>query len=117
MNRLQSVFDITVKMKNILDENISSNDREARIEQLNNLLLQREPLLEQLTPPFSEEEDQLGKKLVRLNQEVQYLMDQLFSTLKIEMKQMNRQKKSNKNYTNPYHNVQVMDGMYLDKKK
>lgn len=117
MNRLQSVFDITVNMKEILDKEISSNEREVIIEQLNNLLLQREPLLKHLTSPFSEEEDLLGKKLVTLNQEVQHLMDQLFSTLKTEIKQMNRQKKSNKNYTNPYHNVQVMDGMYLDKKK
>ncbi|KPH76703.1 flagellar protein FliT [Oceanobacillus caeni] len=117
MNQLQKVFDITVEMKQILDKDISSNEREATIEQLNNLLLQREPFLERLTPPFSEQEDLLGKRLVFLNQEVQHLMDQLFSTLKTEIKQMNRQKKSNKNYTNPYHNVHVMDGMYLDKKK
>ncbi len=44
-------------------------------------------------------------------------MKYLFLALKNEMKQVQQQKKSTTSYSNPYKNVQNMDGMFLDQKK
>lgn len=37
--------------------------------------------------------------------------------IKMDMKNLQKTKKHEKQYVNPYANVQVMDGMYYDKKK
>lgn len=117
MNRVQAVFDITVKMKEILSQENSPNERDAVIEQIQQLLEQRENLLAELKEPFTVEEKLLGKRLIILNKDIQERMERLFTTLKQEMRQVKKQKSSNKNYVNPYRNVAVMDGMYMDKKK
>ncbi|WP_156288321.1 flagellar protein FliT [Oceanobacillus salinisoli] len=117
MNRVQSIYKVTVSMKEILDQDFPTSQRESVIEQLDRLLIQRATHMEQLASPYTDEEKLLGQKLIPLNQEVQSLMKQLFTELKSEMKQVKKQKKSNQKYTNPYKNVQVMDGMYMDKKK
>lgn len=117
MNRVQEVYDVTLKMNEILSETVSTHNRDTVIEQIQKLLQQRETLLLELKKPFTKEETLLGQKLVDINKEVQEKMDQHFTALKLEMKQIKKQKHSNKNYVNPYRNVAVMDGMYLDKKK
>ncbi|RDW16523.1 flagellar protein FliT [Oceanobacillus arenosus] len=117
MNRLQPIYDLTVELKNLLDKPVSAKSREAVITDLNRLLIRRGVEMENLSPPFSTEEQSLGEKLVPINQAVQKKMQVMFSGLKTEMKQVKQQKKSNQSYTNPYRSVQAMDGMFMDRKK
>lgn len=115
-NRVKPVFDTTIQMKDLLEKS-SAKTRDADIEQLNALIELRGKQLEQLTPPYNEEEKKLGQELIPINDRVQELMQSIFSELKKEIRQVKKQKSSNQKYINPYKNVQVMDGMYLDKKK
>lgn len=117
MNRLEKLYEITIQLKEILDQEITSNERGAVIEQVNKLIDKRSVYLERVTPPFSEEESVIGKKLVLLNEEIQKRMLELFSDLKSEMKQVKKQRKSNMSYTNPYKNVKSPDGMFMDRKE
>ncbi|RKQ35571.1 flagellar protein FliT [Oceanobacillus halophilus] len=117
MNPVQKIYDITVEMKNLLDKDIPSNQREDSINKVHELLHARAKCMEQLESPFTEEEKEIGKELVTLNKDIQTMMNKLSTELKSEMKQVKRQKKTNQSYINPYRNVQVMDGMYMDKKK
>lgn len=117
MNRVEKVYDVTVQLKEILDQEVTSNIRESVIQQINELLEHRGSYLEELTPPYSDEEKNLGNKLIPINQSIEKQLQELFQQLKVEMKQFNKQKKSNQTYRNPYKDVQTMDGMFLDKKK
>jgi flagellar protein FliT len=117
MNRVQPVFEITEKMEQILRENIPSNNRQHIVEEIDALLIQREKYMENISEPYTNEELELGKKLLPINQYIQQKMNLLFTELKIEMKQMKKQKNSNRKYTNPYENVQTVDGMFMDKRK
>lgn len=117
MNRLQPIYDLTIELKNRLDEPISAKSREAVIIDLNRLLIKRGVEMENLSAPFSAEEQNLGEKLVPINEAVQKKMQVMFNGLKTEMKQVKKQKKSNQSYTNPYRSVQAMDGMFMDRKK
>ncbi|MEN2467475.1 flagellar protein FliT [Ornithinibacillus sp. FSL M8-0202] len=117
MNRVQPIYEITVKMQQLLTNNETSKDRETLIEEVNSLLLQRGSYMEEVKEPFTIEELEMGKKLLPLNKEVQEKMDLLFQGLKMEMKQVKKQKNSNRQYTNPYDKVQTMDGMFMDKRK
>lgn len=117
MNRVQPIYDITLKMQQLLATDITSNDRESVIEEISSLLIQRGRYMEEAKEPFTKEELEMGKVLLPLNKEVQEKMDLLFRGLKLEMKQVKKQKNSNRQYTNPYDKVQTMDGMFMDKRK
>ncbi|RLL46652.1 flagellar protein FliT [Oceanobacillus piezotolerans] len=117
MNRIKPIFELTKQMKAILDQTMTAKNREEMINKVNNLLEQRGMEMESINPPYTEDEKQLGKELLHLNEGVQRQIEAAFLELKKEMKQVKRQKASNKKYLNPYQNVQIMDGRYLDKKK
>ncbi|MGP4105570.1 flagellar protein FliT [Virgibacillus sp. L01] len=117
MNQLQETYDVTKQLEEVLNEKIDAKDRDAVIAQVNRLVEQRGDLLSEITPPYSEAEKQLGKELVKLNEQIQEKMNSLFDDLKVEMKQVKKQKKSNRTYVNPYENVKTNDGMYMDSKK
>ncbi|QKY69935.1 flagellar protein FliT [Lentibacillus sp. CBA3610] len=117
MDQLQQLWNITKQLEKVLDTEVNGKNRDAIMEEVNDLLVKRGNLLNQISPPFTESEKQLGEKVVSLNHHIQTKMNMLFDDLKIEMKQMKKQKKSNRSYINPYENVKIADGMFMDSKK
>lgn len=117
MNRLEKLYEVTMELKDLLDQPISSKNREDIIKQITVLIDQRGEQMEKISPPFSTEENEYGKKIIVLNQHIQSKMNQLFAELKQEMKNVKKQKKSKQTYSNPYKDVQLMDGMFLDSKQ
>ncbi|WP_188454132.1 flagellar protein FliT [Virgibacillus oceani] len=117
MNRLDSVYQITKQLEALLVQTISSKNRETVIGEINILIEKRGKLIKNATPPFNDDEKQTGEKLVEMNNAIQQKMDTLFAELKLEMKQIKRQKKSNKTYINPYEKVNTIDGMFMDSRK
>lgn len=63
MNRVQSVYNKTINILKLLKEQKDySNHREDVLSQLNELISERETLMEDLAPPYTEEEKVIGKK-------------------------------------------------------
>lgn len=117
MDRLADIYEITREMEQLFEQEISHKNRAAIISEANLLIEKRGNLINKLTHPFTEEEKQTGEKLVTMNDHIRTKMDMLFGELKKEMKQVKKQKSSTRNYMNPYRDVRVMDGMFLDSKK
>jgi flagellar protein FliT len=117
MNRVQTVYELTVNLQEWLNQEISEKNRAEIIEKINALVEKREEYIDALKPPYTMEEKELGKKIIPLNTEIQTKMQQLFDDLKLEMKNIRKQKKSNQSYVNPYASVQNTDGMFMDSKK
>jgi flagellar protein FliT len=117
MDALQEVYKITLEMKDLLEPPITSQTRESIIEELNRMIEERGRWMEQISPPYTEEEREFGERIYKLNIGIEEKMHQLFGELKIEMKQIQKQKKSQQTYSNPYKQVAVSDGTFLDKKK
>ncbi|GIO23879.1 flagellar protein FliT [Oceanobacillus sp. J11TS1] len=117
MNRLLPIYQLTESMKLLLLQDITLNNREEIIRLFHEKMEERGKLLEAMVPPYTEEEDELGRIVVQMNQEIEKKMNRLFMDLKNEMKQVQQQKKSTTSYSNPYKNVQGLDGMFLDQKK
>ncbi|HLS09725.1 flagellar protein FliT [Lentibacillus sp.] len=116
MNKLQTLLDITKQLDQVLEEDAHTKNRDEVIERVNELIEKRGKLLETINPPFSDNEQKLGKNIVALNKQIQGKLNQLFNDLKLEMKQVKKQKKSNRSYMNPYENVKIADGMFMDSK-
>src|SRR5690625_5395309 len=72
--------------------------------------------MKNIEAPYSEEEHNLGKEIVKKNKVIDRRIKEIFNELKNEIKQFNAYKSRNNLYENPYHSVQVMDGMFLDRK-
>lgn len=117
MNRILPIYQITESMQQLLIQDIDSQNREEVIGIFQEKMEERGQLLEAIAPPYTEDEEKLGRKVVQMNQGIEQKMRYLFFALKNEMKQVQQQKKSTTSYSNPYKNVQSMDGMFLDQKK
>lgn len=117
MNRLDPILKVTLELKMLLEQDISAKNRESFIAEISRIIENREQLLKRIVPPYSDSEKRTGKQLVRLNELIQKNLNALFTELKKEMKQLKKQKKSNRTYTNPYKNLQTVDGMFMDSKK
>lgn len=117
MGRLELLFEVTKELQDVLDQPTTAENREALIEQVNHLIEKRGRLMGNVNPPFTKQEKIIGKKLVIMNDTIQTKMTEVLDVLKVEMKQLKKQKVSNQNYVNPYKDVRLMDGMYMDQKK
>lgn len=116
MNRLKGLNQLTKQMEQLLEQKVTSKNRGMIIDQMNKLLGQRSHYLENITPPYSEKEKELGKEIVRLNTIIEKEMNILFDDLKKEMQQIKKQKKTNQSYVHPFKDVQAVDGMFMDRK-
>lgn len=114
---LSELLQVTEQLKEVLNVPVTSANREEIIEQTNALIEKRETYIAKIETPFSVEEKQIGEQIIDLNIFIQKQMEQLFSDLKVEMKQVKQKKQSNRLYVNPYKSTQAIDGMYMDEKK
>lgn len=116
MNRLEEVYEMTLKLNTILT-NVTAENRESLIQEINELIDKREQALKLVKSPYTLDEKVIGQKLLSLNKTVQKQLDQVFTKLKQEMEQMQQQKKSNRSYINPYGEIKTIDGVYIDSKQ
>ncbi|MFA1821350.1 flagellar protein FliT [Virgibacillus oceani] len=117
MNRVQTVYEISEALQELLNKEVTDKNRAEIIEETNVLVDKRENYINALQPPYTNEEMEIGKKLISLNAEIHTKMQQLYAELKLELKNVRKQKKSNRSYINPYANVRNTDGMFMDSKK
>lgn len=117
MGNLEALFIITKELENTLNQTVTPKNRESMIEQINNLIEQRGSLMDDLKPPFTEEEKIMGKKLVIMNEAIQTGMSEVLNGLKVEIKELKKQKNTNRNYINPYKDVRTVEGVFMDSKK
>jgi flagellar protein FliT len=117
MNRVQALYDTTVRLDTLVSQQVSSENREEVVQSLTKLMEARALQMEELKPPFSPEEEQLGKELLPLNERISSHVQQIFDQLKIDIRTIKKQKQSGKKYINPYASMQTLDGRFLDKRK
>ncbi|MGE8080548.1 flagellar protein FliT [Peribacillus loiseleuriae] len=111
---LQKFSDITVELLDVLN-NRTTDERSDRINRIVELLDQREELLPVIQPPFSEEEQKLGRQVVELNQRVDEWLLLQKKDIQRDIKQLNERKQNSNKYTNPYDKLSI-DGVFYDKK-
>ncbi|MDY0408910.1 flagellar protein FliT [Virgibacillus soli] len=117
MGDIKKLYDVTLRLKEVVEQSTTSKNRQDHIDEINKLVDERSELIKNITPPYREDETLLGKEIVALNVQIQAQMERLFQDLKLEMKQVKKQKKSNESYINPYKHIQTLDGLYMDRKK
>ncbi|MGG4548798.1 flagellar protein FliT [Rossellomorea marisflavi] len=112
MSAVLECHGITKQLKALLE---GEEDRDTKINTIDSLLVEREQLLPSITPPYSLEEQRMGREIVLWNKQI----DQKLAGLKIDIKRdingVSKTKTTVQRYTNPYESMQT-DGMFYDKR-
>lgn len=113
---LKQYIDLTKEVIALMKAEDWNTNREFSIERLNQILTDREQLQAILKPPFSAEEQTLGRKCVALNEELNQLLNDRKHDIKQDIQRVQAQKQHNTKYANPYESMET-DGYYYDKRK
>ncbi|MGG3494936.1 flagellar protein FliT [Peribacillus simplex] len=111
---IQTFHDLTVELLAVLEDRTIA-EREDKIERFTQLIDQRDALLSQIKPPFTGEEQQLGRATMLLNEQVDRMLYLQKLEIKRDIQEINKKKKSSNKYTNPYESLSI-DGMFYDKR-
>ena len=116
MSALEKYYQVTMDAIDFLCDRGWSNDREQVISKLDDIIEIREMLQKEIQPPFTEEEERLGRECVKLNEELARLMAKRRAEVAQDIKMVREQKQHHHKYANPYE-AMVTDGIYYDKRK
>lgn len=113
MSAVQQCYKITEKLFQLMQQ--SNEDRDQLVEAIEQLLNQRQELLSSIRPPFSAEEEALGKRIVEKNFVIDTELKKLREEIQKDRQQLSKKKSSASKYVNPYASMNI-DGVFYDKK-
>lgn len=90
--------------------------RDAVIAEINELLDERDALQSEIVAPFTPEEEELGKELVLLEQQVSAALASYMKLIRSDITAAQSKKEHVKSYVNPYNKV-ARDGTFYDTKQ
>lgn len=99
-----------------LTSRTDEESRDAVIEEIDQLLDERELLQNDIVAPFTAEEEELGKVLVGLEQQVVNKLSTFTKHIRSDITAAQSKKDHMKSYINPYANVS-RDGTFYDTKR
>lgn len=94
-----------------------AEEREARLVQVDELLRRREEWLRELRPPYSEEEQELGREIVAWNREIEARLRQVRDEIGSDLRITEAKRQANARYVHPYEQPLSFDGMFYDKRR
>jgi flagellar protein FliT len=113
---VSELFAVTKELYECLHRPVSKEQRDEMIEVIQRLLDERDSLIGQLRPPYSEEEQELGMQMVSLNEAIHEKLKHLKQQIQQDLTVIKQKKAANQNYMNPYQLLSI-DGMFYDKRR
>ncbi|QCR31527.1 flagellar protein FliT [Lysinibacillus sp. SGAir0095] len=119
MDNTQRLLQISAKLLKHLTDIPKGEDRSEYIDEINLMLDERGALIDKLSQEgfVMDANNKIHNTLAQLDKGIRERLDDVMKLVKQDMKDLQNSKKNEKQYMNPYSSVQVMDGMYYDKKK
>lgn len=116
---LQQILKQSTELYSFLESPTKGENRTQYIERINTLLDERGILIEQLTERnfVFDATNATHRMIAELNKAIDQRLSKVLLDIKVDLKNLQVSKKNEQQYVTPYSNVQVMDGMYYDKKK
>ncbi|MDM5315107.1 hypothetical protein QUF49_03810 [Fictibacillus sp. b24] len=116
MPAVKILLEITKNLYDHVSAGLPKEDREPYIKRLNELLDQRQVAIQNLPLTYSEDEQRMGRLILKMNETIDPLLARQFEEIKHNLSMMKKKKEKNVQYANPYQTLSG-DGMYFDKKK
>ncbi|KWW20839.1 flagellar protein [Peribacillus simplex] len=112
---IQAFHDLTAELLTVLEDRMIA-EREDKIERITELIDRRDEVIAQIKPPFTAAEQQVGRRTMLLNQQVDSLLKLQKQEIQRDIQEINKKKNSSNKYMNPYESLSI-DGMFYDKRK
>lgn len=118
MQQIDQLLQASANLFKYLGETSKGEDRDEYIDTINNMLDKRGAIIEELmNDGFRfDEQNRIHRTLLELDNGIKKRLADVMDAVKQDMANLQKTKKSEQQYYNPYSNVRVMDGMYYDKK-
>lgn len=115
MGIVHELFIVTKELNELLQKPITNEKRDETIAMIEKLLAERDLLIRKLQPPYSEEEQEIGRQIVSLNNAIAEKLQQLKLQIQQDLKAVKQKMTANQNYMSLYQPLSI-DGMFYDKK-
>lgn len=118
MQQIDQLLQASANLFKHLGEIPNGEERDEYINTINSMLDKRETIIKGLEQEGFQfdEQNRIHRTLLELDKGIKERLDAVMSAVKQDMANLQKTKKSEQQYFNPYSNVRVMDGMYYDKK-
>ncbi len=108
---------ITEQLDETVKQKVTDQNRENIIAKIDELLDGREQLLPELTKPQTSSDQAIVDQVLQKEPSINQKLELMLNELKVDMRNMKKQRSSKQRYTNPYKSVSGYDGMFMDHKK
>ncbi|MGE7752370.1 flagellar protein FliT [Lysinibacillus fusiformis] len=118
MQLINQLLQVSANLFKLLGEIPKGEERNEYIDNINNMLDKRGKILGYLVREGFQfdEQNRIHQTLLDLDKGIKERLAAVMDAVKQDMANLQKTKKSEQQYFNPYSNVRVMDGMYYDKK-
>ncbi|MFS0821634.1 flagellar protein FliT [Bacillus sp. 1P02SD] len=116
MNPVVELYRITKELHSLLTQPVEQEKRDELIESITKFLDEREQLMSDVKPPYTEEQRKLGAEIVQMNVFIDGKLDTLKKEIQQDIANQKTRKTSTTKYINPYQSAPA-DGMFFDKRK
>ncbi|WP_427071505.1 flagellar protein FliT [Lysinibacillus fusiformis] len=118
MQLIDQLLQGSANLFKLLGDIPKGEDRDEYIVNINNMLDKRGKIIEGLAQEGFQfdEQNHIHRTLLDLDDGIKERLGAVMNAIKQDMASLQKTKKSEQQYFNPYSNVRVMDGMYYDKK-
>ncbi|AKL86519.1 FliT [Bacillus atrophaeus UCMB-5137] len=102
--------------KSMLSHIQDAPESDDLLKEIEDFVSKRAALINQISPPLSEEEQKQIKLVLTWDQLIVEEMQRLKQSIKVEIQQLKKKRAVHTTYLNPYNNISI-DGRYYDKRK
>ncbi|MFB6468946.1 flagellar protein FliT [Cytobacillus sp. Hz8] len=117
MNPVQQFYQYTSELIEILEKSVQPEERDGRIERVQQLLNLRETTMREIKKPLNQEDQAMMQKIFALNQKLSNLLEKQKRQIQLDIKGLKQKKVSTNKYVNPYQKLSASDGMFYDRRK
>jgi flagellar protein FliT len=111
-----NIYTVTKELCQLCQSAPENEARDSYIDRVEGLLTQRQSMLLQVQPPFSAEEQQLGKEIVKMNKIIDEQLEKRKEEVSKDIRHLKQKEQQANKYVNPYENLSF-DGTFYDKRK
>ncbi|MCM0626394.1 flagellar protein FliT [Lysinibacillus sp. OL1_EC] len=120
MQLVEQLLQVSTNLYKVLDDTLISEERDEYIAQIHELLDQRKIIIEMLVQQEGgfrfDKQNRIHCKLLELDNGIKERLEIVINSIKKDLTNLQKAKKNESQYYNPFASVRVMDGMYYDKK-
>lgn len=118
MQLIDQLLQVSANLFRILGDIPMGEERDKYIDNINSLLDKRGTIINDMKQEGFrfDEQGRVYRTILELDSGIKERLAAVMSLVKQDMTNLQKTKKSEVQYHNPYSNVRVMDGMYYDKK-